>query len=322
MEKYLVVTLVLALLSFVYLKLAERFNIVDKPNERSSHTVPTIRGGGIIFLFAVWMFFITSNYQYPFLILGTTLIGLVSFLDDLFTLSSKLRLPFQFLAIILVIADLHLYNFPLWIPFLFIILGVGFINEFNFMDGINGITGFYSLAILIPMYFINYKTPVLREDLILYLGISVLVFGFYNFRKKARFFAGDIGSISMAIVLFFMSLILIFKLEAPIIGIIAIVYCADGTITLVYRKCIGENITEGHRHHLYQKMVDVYGFSHLAVSAFYAGVQLLVGYLIYKTYQFPQVTQYIIGVSVCLLFVIAYGALFFTVKKTKEKQIA
>ena len=69
-------------------------------------------------------------------------------------------------------------------------------------------------------------------------------------------------------------------------------------------------------------MVDVYGFSHLAVSAFYAGVQLLVGYLIYKTYQFPQVTQYIIGVSVCLLFVIAYGALFFTVKKTKEKRIA
>ena len=223
MEKYLVVTLVLALLSFVYLKLAERFNIVDKPNERSSHTVPTIRGGGIIFLFAIWIFFITSNYQYPFLVLGTTIIGLVNFFDDLFTLSSKLRLPFQFLAIILVIVDLHLYDFPLWIPFLFIILGVGFINEFNFMDGINGITGFYSLAILIPMYFINYKSPVLREDLILYLGISVLVFGFYNFRKKARFFAGDIGSVFMAILLFFINfffLILCFYTKQSIFELI------------------------------------------------------------------------------------------------------
>ena len=94
MEKYLVVTLVLALLSFVYLKLAERFNIVDKPNERSSHTVPTIRGGGIIFLFAVWMFFITSNYQYPFLILGTTIISLVRFFNYLITFNLKIRLPF------------------------------------------------------------------------------------------------------------------------------------------------------------------------------------------------------------------------------------
>lgn len=142
MTTYIIITSFLIIASLVYLKLAEHFNIVDKPNERSSHTIPTIRGGGILFLGALWLYFISSGFQYPYLILGATLIGGISFIDDLKTLSSKLRLPFQFFAIALVLIEIGMLTDSWWLLVLVLIIGVGFINIYNFMDGINGITGF------------------------------------------------------------------------------------------------------------------------------------------------------------------------------------
>ena len=136
MEKYLIVFAVLAILSYIYLKLAIKYKIIDKPNQRSSHTKITVRGGGILFILAIILFFILNNYQYPF----------VSFLDDIYTLSSKIRFPFQIIAILLVLFEVGLPFSPIYI--LCLLTGVGIINMFNFMDGINGVTGFYSLAVI------------------------------------------------------------------------------------------------------------------------------------------------------------------------------
>ena len=203
MEKNLIVLCILIVASFVYLKLANKFNIVDKPNERSSHTKVTIRGGGIIFPIAILLFFFMNDFQYPFFVLGLFLISFVSFLDDIYTLSSKVRFPFQIIAIFLILYQAAFPVFPLYYSIFCLLFGVAVINMFNFMDGINGITGMYSLVVLSGMYFINLNEAIVDTDLIVYSGLSLMVFGFYNFRKKALFFAGDIGSIAIGMLLFF-----------------------------------------------------------------------------------------------------------------------
>lgn len=315
MATHSIILLLLILFSIAYIKLATRFNIVDKPNERSSHAVPTIRGGGILFLVASGLFFMTSDGQYPYLVSGVMLIGAVSFLDDLKTLSSKVRLPFQFVAIALVLMQVNLLEMPWWGLLPLLITGVGFVNLYNFMDGINGITGMYSLAVLSGFYMVNREAKVIASDLLVYLVCSIAVFGFYNFRKKARFFAGDVGSISMAVLLFFIGMALLLDLQAPVVVLTVVVYGTDATLTILYRIWRGQAITEPHRMHLYQKLVDLYGVSHLKIAAVYASVQGLVNIAVWKTYKWQLSAQYFLLFGVVLLFVMAYVLLFLVFEK-------
>ncbi|MFC2110140.1 UDP-GlcNAc--UDP-phosphate GlcNAc-1-phosphate transferase [Bacteroidota bacterium] len=321
MVNYLLITFFLILASVIYLKLADKFNIIDKPNNRSSHTVPTIRGGGILFLVALWLFFFMSNYQFPYLVLGASLIGGISFIDDLKTLTAKLRLPFQFLAIFLITYQVGFENFPVWLIILILILGVGLLNGYNFMDGINGITGLYSLSVLIGMYWINTMEHILNPDLLIYLILSLVVFGFYNFRKKARFFAGDIGSITIAVVVFFLGLMLLTELKAPVLLLFVLVFAGDASLTLVYRKIIGEHITEPHRNHIYQKLVDIYKLNHLAVALGYGLLQGFVNVLIINTYTLSLSMQYYILTGVIFVFIILYLVFFYGLKKIKSKKL-
>ena len=230
---YLIIFIALIILSIAYIKIADRFNIIDKPHHRSSHVTPTIRGGGILFWLAIIIYFFTSGFQYPYFAIGVSLIAIVSFVDDIITLSSNLRLPFQFIAIALCLFQIgfELNDFLIIIPLL--IVGVGFINIYNFMDGINGITGFYSLAVLLGLLFINEQENLVDNNLILYSLFSLVIFGFYNFRKKARMFAGDIGSISIAVLLFFLGAYFIQQLNSPILILFIRVYSVS---TIYYNK--------------------------------------------------------------------------------------
>ena len=297
MKIYIIVSIILAVVSFAYLKLAVKFKIIDKPNERSSHTKITVRGGGIIFPIAILLFFIFNNYQYPYFVLGVFLISIVSFLDDIYTLSARIRFPFQVFAALLVLYQLDV---PIEIvSFLYLILGIGLINLFNFMDGINGITGLYSIAVLSVFYFINLNEEIINPDLIIYSLISLVIFGFYNFRKKAVFFAGDIGSVAIGVLVFFIVLYFAIELKSPIIILSVIVYGVDGGYTLIYRKFFtNESVFEPHRHHIYQKLVDVKKMSHLKVSVVYAVIQLLMNVVLYKTYQLEIQTQFLILISI------------------------
>lgn len=317
--KYFIITIILILSSIIYLKIADKLNIIDKPNHRSSHTTSTIRGGGILFYIAVLINFIISGFQYPYFVVGISLIAGVSFIDDIITLSSNVRLPFQFLTIGLCLFQIGYSIDDLLIIIPLLIAGVGFINIYNFMDGINGITGLYSIVTLILFYFINLKENIIDDNLMLYVLLSVFVFGFYNFRKKARMFSGDIGSISIAVLLFFIGVYFIKELKSPLLILSMLLYGTDSILTLVYRKSIGEKITEPHRKHIYQKMVHIIKASHLKISFFYAFLQLLVNIAIYFYYKDSMKIQLsIMSVTIMIAILIYYGA-FKYIEKIKLK---
>ena len=197
---YFAVFLVLFVLELIYFKIANRFNIIDKPNHRSSHTQITLRGGGIIFPIAFVLYFVVSvAYRKDYFLpedywsfgLGLFLLSTISFLDDILDLSTKLRLVFHFLSVVLLIYFLGLWDvLPFWtLPLVFIFI-IGVLNAYNFMDGINGITGFYSFVILSTLYYINqYKIIFIFFNFIIYQILSSLVFLFFNFRKKVKFFS-------------------------------------------------------------------------------------------------------------------------------------
>ena len=311
MKTYILIFLILGALSYTYLKLAVKFKIIDKPNERSSHTKSTIRGGGILFTIAIIFFFLLNNFQYPYFFSGVIVISIISFLDDIYTLSSKIRFPFQFIAIYLVLYEVGLPLDPIYLYIFYFATGVGVINMFNFMDGINGITGFYSLSVILGLFLINMNEQIVNAELMMYVFISILIFGFYNFRKKALFFAGDIGSISIGMLIFFIGFYLTFKLNSPLILLLVIVYGADAGNTLLYRKFFTkESVLDPHRHHIYQKLVDVKKMSHIKVSIIYALLQLVINIIIYKTYDLEIQIQFLLLAVLVSIFTFVYIYLF------------
>ncbi len=263
----------------VYLKIANRFNIVDKPNNRSSHEVVTIRGGGIVFPISILMYFVLSGFQYPLFVAAIFIISAISFIDDIKPLNTSIRLVVQFISIVLVIVQL----FP-DIPFLFIPLVLfillGGVNAYNFMDGINGITGAYSLVLLCTFCYLNQSLSFVDNDLIVFGLLSVLLFLIFNFRTKALCFSGDVGSLSIALFVLFLLFKLIIVTGEPIYALFLMVYGIDSGFTLISRKLKGENIFEPHRTHLYQLLVHLKGYSHLSVSFLYSFIQLGINYLI------------------------------------------
>jgi len=311
MEKNVIVLIVLIVTSFIYLKLASKFNIVDQPNERSSHDKVTVRGGGIIFPIAILIFFFFNDLQYPFFVFGVLLISFVSFLDDIYSLSVRVRLTFQIISIFLILYQIDFTIFPLYFSISLLVIGVGFINMFNFMDGVNGMTGIYSLILVFFLFLINLIENIVSTDLLVFTAISLVVFGFYNFRKKALFFAGDIGSISLGIFFFFIGILFICKLSSPLFLLLVLIYGVDVGCTIVYRAFLTkENVLSPHRHHLYEKLVDVYKFSHIKVSLIYSVLQVTVNCIIYKAYKLDLSIQLLIFFGLIVLFIVFYIFLF------------
>ncbi|MBP1676317.1 MAG: putative UndPP-QuiNAc-P-transferase [Bacteroidetes bacterium] len=274
---YFIIAIVLFGLQLFYFRLADRFNIIDKPNERSSHTRITLRGGGIIFYPAVLIFFVTSGFLYPWFWVGLSLISIISFADDIKPQSSKLRLSIHFVAILLLFMQWGLFNFP-WYYWIFaLVLCTGIVNAYNFMDGINGITGAYSMAGIICLWYINNYVSTFTDNRLIYLTIiALLVFCFFNFRKKARCFAGDVGSVSMAfIVVFLLGQLIISSGNFSYIMLLS-VYGVDAVLTIAHRITLRENIFKPHRKHLYQLLANELKVPHLIVSGAYAVLQLII----------------------------------------------
>ncbi|WP_372745750.1 glycosyltransferase family 4 protein [Lutibacter sp.] len=308
--EYVISAIVLVLSAIVYIKVAQKYDIVDNPNFRSSHTTPTIRGGGILFFIAMAAFFIGSKFQYPYFFIGVSSIALVSFIDDIITLSAKIRLPFQFFAVALVMYQAIGFNEPLLLIGVLLVIGVGFINIYNFMDGINGITGLYSIAVLGSFVALNYKEPIVNNQLLIYTLLSLLVFGYYNFRKKARVFAGDIGSISIAVLILFLGLTFMVQLQSPVILLLVAVYGVDAGLTIVYRLYLKEHIMQPHRHHIYQKLVDVWKWPHLKVSGVYAIVQVLINSVVILSINCTVIAQIVVLIGVLAVLLIGYVFVF------------
>lgn len=301
-----------------YFKIATHFNIIDKPNERSLHTKVTIRGGGIIFWFALFCYFIYSGYQHPYFFMGLTAVAIISFLDDIYTLPNRYRLPFQFLAILSILLELHLLDSPLWILVAYLIIGVGIINAYNFMDGINGLTGGYSLVAIFSFFAVNhFYRPIIADDFLYFIGIGLIVFNWFNFRKKAICFAGDVGSITMAVIVLFLIGKAILEYNNLIfIGFLA-VYGVDSVLTILHRLYLKQNIFHAHRLHLFQVIVHHWKVPHLVMTTIYMVLQGIINIIIIANlHQSITIQFYIIG-SVIVLLSLLY--LFLKMKASSQK---
>lgn len=260
-----------------YFKIAFKYRIIDKPNERSSHIKSTIRGAGILFPIASLIPFIYYNnpLQYVYFLTGLLLISVISFLDDAFTLKNRIRFICHFIAVSLLLAQLNFYQFNIIyiIPAFIVVIGV--INAYNFMDGINGIHALYSLVSIGTLYFLNDKyNQILPDSLFLSLIPAIIVFSYYNIRKKARCFSGDVGSISIAFIISYLILILIIYTKDIRWLFLLGVYGLDSVSTISLRIIRKENIFKAHRSHFYQYLANERGISQITVSIIYASVQL------------------------------------------------
>ena len=304
---YLIILVLLFLAELFYFRIADKCNIIDKPNERSSHTRITLRGGGIIFYFGVLAYFLTSHFEYPWFMLALTLITFISFVDDIRSTSQVLRLVFHFSAMALMFYQWGLFSLPWWTLFVALIVCTGIINAYNFMDGINGITGGYSLVVLVALAYINEAVvPFVEQDFILTVLCSVVVFNFFNFRKRAKCFAGDVGSVCIAFVLLFFIGKLVIRTEDFSWIILLVVYGVDSVLTIIHRLMLHENIGLPHRKHLYQIMANELKIPHMVVSSVYMLVQALViiGYLLFQNNDYQNNGYWYMGGTILLLSVI------------------
>lgn len=296
-----IILLVLFALQLFYFRIADKFNIIDKPNERSSHTRVTLRGGGVVFYFGVLLFFVLQGFQYPYFMGGITIIAAVSFADDVRTLSSKVRLPLHFGAMALLFFEWGLFAQPWYLILMAFVLAVGVINAYNFMDGINGITGVYSVVALAALAYVNAQVYHFVDDKLIYFSLmAVMVFNWFNFRKKARCFAGDVGSVTIAFLIVFLLGKLI--IETGNFGYILFlgVYGVDSVLTIVHRIMLKENIFEAHRKHVYQIMANELRIPHLMVSLFYGALQLLVSIVVILSPLAAAVLVFWLGVGYVL----------------------
>jgi len=269
--QYPIIALVLILLELLYFKLANQYNIIDKPNLRSSHTTITLRGGGIIFPLAMVLLFALGDASWS-LTLAVVLVGALSFIDDIKPLSQLPRFGSHLLAVLLVCYDLNLLEYSLWfLPLVFVLL-IGWINAFNFMDGINGITVSYALIAILTFSYM----PIHESSLpvLITMGLSCLIFGFFNFRTKALAFAGDVGSISLALFLGYFMIKTIAETGEYAYILFFAVYGIDAVLTIVNRIRKKENIFDAHRSHLYQYLSNEKRIPQLWVATAYALVQL------------------------------------------------
>jgi UDP-N-acetylmuramyl pentapeptide phosphotransferase/UDP-N-acetylglucosamine-1-phosphate transferase len=274
---YLLYFILLFVMELAYFKIAGRCNIIDKPNERSSHTAVTLRGGGIVFYFGALLFFVANGFMYPSFFAGLTLISIVSFADDIKPQSRRLRLSIHLISMILMFVEWNLFALPWYFTFLALILCTGVLNACNFMDGINGITGIYSLVALAALWYVNNCVVCFTNNPLLYvIGLSTLVFGFFNFRKRAKCFAGDVGAVSMAFILIFLLGALIIKTRNFSYIMLLAVYGVDSVLTIAHRLILKENIFKPHRKHVYQLLANEMQLPHLFVSGIYGLLQGLI----------------------------------------------
>ena len=287
---YTIIFVLLLAAELIYFRIADKFNIIDKPNERSSHSTIVLRGGGIIFSLSMiaWvvMMVVQGNDIIPYIpfLVGLFMVAGISFVDDIHSLPDSLRMVVQIASILLMFWSIGLFGaFESWIWTVLAILValffcVGATNIINFMDGINGITAAYGFAMLLPIALLNHNMGFIDESYLIVAIIGLIVFSLFNFRPKgkAKCFAGDVGSIGIAfIILFALGKLMLVTQDVTWI-VFFLVYGIDGSMTIFHRIMLHENLGQAHRKHAYQLMANELKISHVVVSLLYMAMQLVV----------------------------------------------
>jgi len=314
---YTIIFILLLLIELLYFKIADKCNIIDKPNQRSSHSTIVLRGGGIIFALSTlaWVGFQGAHGEWglvvgylPFLI-GLFLIAGVSFVDDIISLPDRVRLVSQFTAMALMFWSLGVLHWNMWwIALIALIVCVGAINVINFMDGINGITAGYSLAVLVPLTVLNASANFIDESFLVTIILGVLVFCVFNFRSKgkAKCFAGDVGSIGIAFILLFAIGKLVMQTGDVTYLLFLLVYGVDGCLTICHRILLHEKLGEAHRKHAYQLMANELKIGHVKVAGLYMIMQLAVSLAFVFLVPNTILAHWIYLIVVFVIFAVAY----------------
>lgn len=306
-EIHFLIFISLIFAEILYFRLAQKFNIIDKPNSRSLHSKLIIRGGGIIFPISVLFYSVFFENQFVYFTIGLILISTISFFDDIINLSNRYRIIIQVFSSFLLLMGLgFIERFGLFsILFLFLIVGV--INAYNFMDGVNGITGGYSAVIFFTFFLINnfYLTFIDNNFLVLIL-YGIMIFNFLNFRKNAKCFAGDVGSISMAFIIIFILIKLILASNQFLFILFLAVYGIDTIMTILVRLYKKENIFKAHNQHLFQLLVRIKKFGHLKVTLIYMVIQLGLNFVIVFLHFYLKINLFIFGIVILVLLTLGY----------------
>ncbi len=276
---YIIIAVILLVAELVYFKIADKCNIIDKPNERSSHKSVVLRGGGIIYILGMWLYAAFFGVELWSFLLGLTLVAGISFVDDIHSLPDSVRLVVQFIAMVLVFCGWGILQWNMWwIVLIALIVCVGATNIYNFMDGINGINGGYTLAVLLPLAWLNHQMNFVDQRLIIVALLADLVFCLFNFRPKgkAKCFAGDVGSVGAAFIVIFVLGKLILQTGDVTYLILLLVYGVDGCLTIIHRIMLHENLGEAHRKHAFQLMANELKIGHVKVTLLYMSMQLVV----------------------------------------------
>lgn len=287
---YIIIAVLLLMAELVYFKIANKCNIIDKPNERSSHSTIVLRGGGIIFTLSMIAWAVLMIVQgnditsyIPFLI-GLLMVAGVSFWDDVHSLPDALRMAVQIVAYLLMFWSMGLYTVMdnVLLTALMVIIAlffcVGATNIINFMDGINGITVGYGLAMLIPILLLNKDMSFIEQSYLIVAIIGMLVFSIFNFRPKgkAKCFAGDVGSIGIAFIILFALGKLMLATQDVTYIVFFLMYGIDGSLTIFHRIMLHENLGQAHRKHAFQLMSNELKMGHITVTLIYMIGQLII----------------------------------------------
>lgn len=303
---YIIIAVLLLAAELIYFRIADKCNIIDKPNERSSHSTIVLRGGGVIFAISmvIWMILQMVNGEWctvqdylPFMI-GLLMVAGISFVDDIHSLPDSLRMVVQIGSILLMFWSINLgsggtvqgaWFWQVVIALVALFFCVGATNIINFMDGINGITAGYALAMLVPIALVNGAgvqevqgvqggQEFIEPSYLIVAIIGVLVFSLFNFRPKgkAKCFAGDVGSIGIAFIILFALGKLMLATQDVTWIVFFLVYGIDGSMTIFHRIMLHENLGQAHRKHAYQLMANELKMSHVVVSLLYMAMQLVV----------------------------------------------
>lgn len=320
LTQFLIITILLLIIEILYIPIARRYNIGNDVTPRSSHNKFQVIGGGIIFYFAALLYCFMQNNNlsssFNLMIIGASLLALISFYDDIKNTSPLIRLLIHIIVVAITFSQI-LFNGNYDIYLLFLICGVGFINAFNFMDGVNGMLVGYTLVTLTTILYCTTEFIPNNAELQLFVIVLIIatsIFGLFNFRKKALCFSGDVGSIVMGFFILYLMTELILTTSKSSMIIFLIVYAIDSVFTIFQRLFAGENIFTPHRLHLYQILANQCEIPHYRIAIYYSIVQLLIniGYLLIV----PELKwSYFIIITILLIVI------YFTIKRTLKNKI-
>ena len=301
MTFYVILLILLAVAEPLYIRLATHMRI-GVEYQLGTRRVFTPVGGGCIFFAAAIAAIFAHGIPGPYMLTvaaGATVLAVMSFTDDIVRLSPRLRLVAQTVAMGLILWLLP-FDGHIDLYILALIGCVGYINSSNFMDGSNGMLTAYSAVVLLSLAFL--PLSALMQRTLISLLLAAAVFAFFNFRRKALVFSGDVGSITMG---FFIAV----ALATLMVGtgnlsmyIFVIVFMLDTFCTFVQRLLNGERVLHPHRKHLYQLLIRA-GYPQLGVAGCYAAIQ---GAVSAGWYAVPAHTQNVYSLACTLTLLTVY----------------